>query len=329
MTDLPEELTSAARGVVRLSILIVTHNAVADIGACLSSIEQNPPSVAYEVIVADNASGDGTAQVARAHSGVTVVETGGNLGFASGNHAAAAVATGDLLLLLNPDTIIGNGALDALILALADEDRIWVAGACLIGPDGGPATTWGDFPTVGWAIANTAPWNRLGLSVRSRSRMGATCEGIDEIRSVGWVSGAAFLIRRSAWDRLGGLHTGYFMYFEETDLCFRVHEGGGDVVLVPDARIVHLEGGAVGQASTRQRVWFTEGMIRFFTRNGSPLSGPTVRAWVFLVNALLWVASWPVGIVWDHARRERKRYGALVRTALGQRVIFDTDGVPR
>lgn len=303
-----------------LSILIVSYNCADLLVGCLDSLAANPPSFPFEVVLVDNGSADGTLEmVADRYPQVRLVPNRLNRGFAGGNALAASQAAGDLLLLLNPDTVVLEGAIDALVAALLAEQDRWVAGACLLDRDGSPGTAWGDFPTLGWAIANTAPWNRVGWRPRSRSRMGSTCAGIAEVTSVGWVSGAAFCVRRDAWERLGGLDTAYFMYFEETDFCYRVHEAGGDVVVVPDARIVHLEGGAIGQASTRQRVWFTEGLIRFLSNNNGAIAGLAVRSWVALVNGTLWLASWPAGLVSAHARQERHRYAALVGIAVGRR----------
>jgi GT2 family glycosyltransferase len=288
---------------------------------CLDSLAADPPSTSYEVLLVDNGSSDGTPDMVRErYPQVRIVPNERNLGFSGGNMLAAQHASGRLLLLLNPDTVVLPGAIDELLAALDADARNHVAGACLLQEDGSPGSSWGDFPTVGWAVANTAPWNWLGVKPRSRSRMGSTCADLEGVAVVDWVSGAAFLVRRDVWNALGGLDEGYFMYFEETDLCHRVREAGGRVVVVPSARIVHREGGTVGVASTRQRVWFTAGMIRFFGRTRGVLPAAVVRAWILFVNASLWLLSWPLGLFAMHGRDNRHRYGALVRTALGLRV---------
>lgn len=312
-----------------LSILVVSFNCSALLRACLSSVAANPPSCSYELVLVDNGSTDGTvAMVENDHPEVRIVANTANLGFAGGTMLAAEHARGELFLLLNPDTVVLPGAFDALMNGLLDDEQRHIAGACLLREDGSPGTSWGDFPTIGWVLAYTAPWNRLGLRMRSRSRMGSTCDGIHDVTSVGWVSGAALLVRRDVWERLGGLDTGYFMYFEETDLCHRVHEAGGDVVVVPGARIVHVEGGVIGAASLRQRVWFTESLLRFFDRTAGLWPRVVVRAWIFAINGGLWLLSWPAGVFMAHARDARGRYAALVRIAAGRPVdLLAKDGV--
>ncbi|NTW28727.1 MAG: glycosyltransferase family 2 protein [Coriobacteriia bacterium] len=311
-----------------LSILMVTHNSSDVLPACLESVRSNPPSCDYEIIVCDNGSSDDTLNMLR--SGLWCLQTidnTQNLGFAGGNMLAAREARGDLLLLLNPDTIVLPGALDTLVEALLADERHWVAGACLLTAEGGFNSAWGDFQTVGWAVANTAPWLRLGIHIKTKCRVGCTGEGMTSPVRVDWVSGAAFLVRRSAWDALGGLYSGYFMYFEETDLCSRVHEAGGDVILVPAARIVHFEGTSVGQASQRQRIWFTEGLIRFLGRREGSFAALVVRVWVSSIYAVLWLGAVLVGVFSARARAKRHLYASLVRVGLGLTVSYQRNGV--
>jgi N-acetylglucosaminyl-diphospho-decaprenol L-rhamnosyltransferase len=312
-----------------LSVLIVTYNSVGVIGDCLDSLRASPSSREFEVVIADNGSDDGTVERVRSsYPEAVLVENGANLGFARGNRSAAGVARGDLLLLLNPDTVVRPGAVDALVASLLAEESRWVVGACLVGPDGEPATSWGDFPTLGWAFLELAPWRRLGLAVRSMRQVGRTCEGVERAKDVDWVSGAALLVRRDAWDRLGGLDGAFFMYFEETDFCARVHACGGRVVLEPDARIVHLEGASVGQASIRQRVWFARSLLLFMRRNAGSSASTCVAAWLWAVNSILWLLSIPVGLFSVDVRRQRSRYAALARVAVGRRVP-EVDGQER
>ena len=309
-----------------LSILIVTYDCAEVLPGCLDSLAANPPTCEYEVVCADNASHDGTVALVRErYPWVRVVETGGNIGFAAGNLRAAEHARGQVLVLLNPDTVVLPGALDALTTALLADDNRAIAGACLLAEDGSPVTSWGDFPTVGWAIANTAPWGSVGLRVGSRVRMDGTCADLADITPVDWVSGAALAIRRSTWDSFGGMDPGYFLYYEETDLCFRVRASGAEVVAVPAARIIHLEGAAVGTQSVRQYVWSTRSLIRFLRRNRGWFAGALVSHWVFEINLLLWLVSMVAGPFSPALRARRQRYDALTKVGLGARTSFDPE----
>jgi GT2 family glycosyltransferase len=153
--------------------------------------------------------------------------------------------------------------------------------------------------------------------------MDGTCENLDGVTSVGWVSGAALLIRRTTWDEFDGMDPGFFLYYEETDLCFRVHAAGGAVVVVPDARIMHLEGSIIGTQSVGQYVWSTRSLIRFMRRNRGALAAAVVAHWVGDVNMLLWLAAAIAGPFSPRLRERRERYAALVRVGLGMRTAFD------
>src|SRR5215471_16947564 len=101
-----------------VSIVIVSYNARADLDRCLQSLHETPPSHSHEIIVVDNASTDGSADAARRWSGVQVIETGANLGFSRGTNAGIRASRGDNLLLLNSDTVVPAGAIDALLRTL-------------------------------------------------------------------------------------------------------------------------------------------------------------------------------------------------------------------
>ena len=309
-----------------ISILVVAYNARDLLPPCLDSLLEHPPSCAHEVVCVDNASADGTAAMVRErYPWVRLVESDANLGFAGGNRLAALHATGDLLLLLNPDTIMLPGAVDALAGALLADDRTLVVGAQLLGESGGCAVSWGDFPTLGWALANTAPWHRAGITVRSSVRMAGTCEDLAGVTHVDWVSGASLMLRRTTWDTFGGMDSGYFLYYEETDLCARIKAAGGIVAVVPDARIVHIEGAAVGTQSVRQYVWSTRSLIRFLRRNRGRFAAAAAAHWVFEVNLLLWLASVIAGPLSPRLKERRPRYGALIRVGLGLRTPYDPE----
>jgi N-acetylglucosaminyl-diphospho-decaprenol L-rhamnosyltransferase len=235
-----------------LAIVIVTYNSRSEIGPCLDSIVGHLEPFAAEVVVVDNQSQDGTPDLVRRHwPTVRVVEAGGNLGFSRANNLGIAATGGDLVLLLNPDTIVPPGALQALIRGLLAEDAA-VAGPRLVDGDGFPELSFG--PPI-------SPWGelvqklRLALYVR---RVRPVVRYIDRLsRQAGvraWVSGACLLVRRTALEAVGGLDERYFMYTEDVDLCTAVRARGGAVVFVPQAEVVHLRGRSAGRNPDTERL---------------------------------------------------------------------------
>lgn len=238
--------------VPRLSIVIVTFNSRRDVAACLESLAAAPPAVPSEIIVVDNASADGTADWVRERfPQARVIEAGSNAGFARANNIGIRASTGDLVLLLNPDTVVTGTALDALAAYL---DRH--AGTAAVGPrivDGNGRAELSFGPMIG-------PLAELGqkLLVVGHARQWAVISGQVErmtrqSRDVDWVSGACLLARRADLDRVGLLDERFFLYTEDVDLCARLRAGGRRVHFHAGATIVHRRGqsGAAAPAATR------------------------------------------------------------------------------
>lgn len=230
----------------RLSVLIVTWNCRALVGACLDHLAASVIDRAIEVIVVDNASTDGTAPWIREHHpAVETIDAGANLGFGRANNLAAERATGDYLLLLNPDAYLTNpGTLEALCRVL-DADRsgaIASVAPMLINRDGSHQVGDAGFaPTIGnvvrhqWFVSKLVPGarglyvNRPALLIRERVR-------------VEWLAATCLMIRRSAFAAVGGFDPAFFMYGEDVDLGVRIHRTGAAQFLLPGLRVLHLQG---------------------------------------------------------------------------------------
>jgi N-acetylglucosaminyl-diphospho-decaprenol L-rhamnosyltransferase len=209
-----------------LAVVVVCHDSAGEAGATLMALgAQLRPG--DEVVVVDNASRDGTPEVVRAAAPqATVVESKENLGFAGGCHVGARASRAPLVLLLNPNAVPAPGCLDAL-RACAAEHPEWGAWQALVTMAGGElVNTAGNvvhYLGFGWA-------GQLGRSV-------ATVD----IRphEVGFCSGAALVVRRDAWDAVGGFDERYFMYGEDLDLSLRLRLAGWGVGIAPAARVAH------------------------------------------------------------------------------------------
>lgn len=234
-----------------LSIGIVSWNTRDLLAGCLASLADATAGLTVEVVVADNASRDGTADlVRRRFPWVSLLETGGNLGFARATNLALARARGRKLLLLNPDTVCPPGSLAALCARLDDLPGAMAVGPNLTDEHHADTASWGDFPRCRhhWqAVVDPrgawlpGPWRGAGLGRTREQRTGAV--------PVDYVKGACLLTSREAWQRVGPLDEQFFLYFEETDWCRRASELGGKVYLCSDISVQHLEGRATGLVS--------------------------------------------------------------------------------
>ena len=180
------------------------------------------------IVVVDNASGDGSADIAAAHDDVTVLRNTDNRGFAAAVVQGVDAGDGDPIVLLNPDTEVEPDCLRHLCGVLAEED-VAIAGCKILDPDGRT------LQHAGGIVHANALTDHIGR--------GETDEGQhDEVRDVPYVTGAGLALRRSTWDRLGGLDPGYWpAYYEELELCWRARAVGDRVVIEPRAVMRHHE----------------------------------------------------------------------------------------
>jgi GT2 family glycosyltransferase len=227
-----------------VSVLLVTYRCAAETRACLESIRAGTREIDYEVVVLDNASGDGTAEMVRSEfPWVRLVASPENLGFAAGCNRAAAEASGEYLLLLNPDTLVHEGAIERLVAFARAHPEHGLYGGRTLDPDGtvNGGSCWGA-PTL-WSLACFA--GLLTTAFKGSALFDPESLGgwqRDTVREVDIVTGCLLLAPRALWDELGGFDTRFFMYGEDADLSFRARALGYRPAITPDAVVMHEVG---------------------------------------------------------------------------------------
>jgi GT2 family glycosyltransferase len=233
-----------------LSIIIVNWNTRDMLRDCLASLPAATAGLETEVLVVDNASGDDSVSMVRMEfPAVHVIESGGNLGFSKGNNLALAQASGDGLLLLNPDTVCPPASLARLYRFMNGKQNLGAIGPRLVDGDGRPTISGGYFPRSRYHWFGFLDPRRIWLRGSLSERIVFIPQRTEPSRPVEYVMGACFMMPRSAYENLGGLDERFFMYFEETDWCYRAHEKGLDVWYCAETEITHLEGKAAEKAS--------------------------------------------------------------------------------
>lgn len=276
-----------------VTITLVTYECREDVLRCLDTLDRAAMRHDVEVVIVDNDSTDGVADaVRRRHPDVLVVERRRNAGFGRSHNLAAAHARGRYLLVLNPDTEVDDGAIDAMVEfadARAAEGRpVGVVAPMLLNPDGTDQLTARSFPTASAGIfGRRSPLTRW-FPNNPWSRRFLRADQVDRSRpwTVDWVSGAAMLVPRELFESLGGFDTDFFMHFEDAELCARVGAAGREVWCVPEARIVHHEGGSRGGWPVSQ-VWYFHRGAYLFARKARYPDAADPRRW--LTAALLGV----------------------------------------
>ena len=262
-----------------LDIIIVSFNARGDLERCLHSLHASPPAMPHTIILVDNASTDGSVEAVRAGwPGVQVVEMGRNAGFAAANNAGIRAGRGELILLLNSDTIVPAGALDTLAARMTETGAA-AAGPRLVDGEGRAEWSFGAMLTpkvelqrmvAGALYARRAPI--VTAAIERRTRREAWPD---------WVSGACLLVTRAAAEQAGLLDERYFMYEEDVDFCAAIRANGGRILFTPAAEVVHLRGRSARSAPAATRLAYHRSHAAFYAKH-DPRWVPWLRAWMRL-----------------------------------------------
>jgi N-acetylglucosaminyl-diphospho-decaprenol L-rhamnosyltransferase len=249
--------------VSKAGAVVVNHDAGEALVACVASLRAEG---VRHVVVVDNASSDDSLErLAKADADVRVVRSGRNLGYGAGANRGIAALDDGYVLVCNPDVVVHGGAVEALAEALDSDGSAGIVGPCILEPDGSRYPSARAFPSwvdaAGHALLGAVrPGNRFTRRYRMHEL------ALDRTVAVDWVSGACFLARSSALEELGGFDEGYFMYLEDTDLCFRAHRAGYRVLYVPQAVVSHLQGLSTGRRPYRMLVAHHRSALRFAAR---------------------------------------------------------------
>lgn len=260
-----------------MAVVIVSFNVRDDLDRCLQSVVKAIDGCQARITVVDNGSRDGTVAMLRERwPEVCVVTPGGNLGFARANNLGIRQTPGELVLLLNPDTVVAPPAVDRLVEALATTPDAAAAGPRLVDADRRAELSFGR------AISPTAELRQKLLMAGYAWNVGPVVRLVERwTRMPGdreWLSGACLLLRRLDLEAVGLLDERYFMYYEDVDLCVALRQRGRRVLFVPDAEVQHLRGRSGGhnpELERRRR----ESQLAYY-RKHHPRWAPVVR-WYF------------------------------------------------
>lgn len=269
-------------GLTRLLVVIVNYKTPGLTIDCLRSLESEVRSLpGTRVVVTDNASGDGSVEKIGA-----AIETEGwgdwaslmplerNGGFAYGNNAAIrpvlqSTNPPPYFLLLNPDTIVRPGALQALVEFMDKHPEVGIAGSRLEDPDGTPQHSAFRFHTIQSELDYGL---RIGLVSKVLTKWLVAPPISDQTCQTDWVAGASMIVRREVFEAVGLMDEAYFMYYEEMDFCLQARRAGWSCWYVPQSRIVHLVGQSSGVTDTKRpakrlpQYWF-DSRRRYFLKN--------------------------------------------------------------
>ena len=251
-----------------LTVIILNWNTRDDLRVSLGSIFEQEFRHSIEVIVADNASEDGSREMVRLEfPKARLVEHEGNIGFCAGNNRAIPQDPGRYVLFLNADTRVTPCALDTLIDFADSAPDAGIIGPKLLNQDGSLQYSCRRFPNMGAGFFRNTPLGRLFPKNRYTQDYLMSDWDHASMRDVDWVSGAALMIRRETLAKVGGFDEGFYMYCEDVDLCYRAQKAGWRVVYFPDSVIYHIIGRSSDQVPTRATFYFHTSMYRFYKKH--------------------------------------------------------------
>jgi hypothetical protein len=217
----------------RVAVVIVSYNVAPHLRRCLTSLYRYA-GLPAEVVVVDNGSADGSAELVRSDFGAAaLIARADNAGFARAANEGARATEAPYLFFLNPDTVVHDGALPALAAFLDAHPRAAVVAPRLHTPAGRLESTLRDEPTA---------FNLLREHLPLFRRRAARWDRHERRRRADWIVGAALLVRRAAFDAVGGFDERFPLYYEDADLCLRLGDAGYECWLEPAARITHYGG---------------------------------------------------------------------------------------
>jgi N-acetylglucosaminyl-diphospho-decaprenol L-rhamnosyltransferase len=275
-----------------LSIVIVSWNVRKLLRRCLRSAMESLTcekgrDLSAQVIVVDNASVDGSAEMLREEfPHVSLIANEENVGFTRGNNQGLALSDGRYALLLNPDTEVVADALGEMVGFMDREPEVGALGPQLLYPDGRVQSSRRRFPRFSTALLEGTFLQQRFPHSGLLKRYYVLDAGDEQTQEVDWVVGACLLMRRATLDEVGPLDERFFMYSEEMDWCYRAKELGWWVIYLPQAKVVHHEGKSSEQVLPVRHVHFQRSKVLFFKKHHGRYRGEILR--LYLLATYLW-----------------------------------------
>ena len=231
-------------------VVIVAHNAGHLLASAVTSAIEQAGSA--HVWLMDAESTDGSVGALQALAKEVHVVSIPNVGFAAANNRGIELTGSTFILLLNPDAVLGPGAMDALVATANANPQAGIVGPLILNPDGSvQANSFGRFPSLVVSLG-LRMWR---IAQRLRGNVNLSPKAPIATTSVHWVTGAAMLVRRAAIDDVGPMDEGFFLYYEDTEWCHRMRDHGWEVLLEPRAGVAHYLGGCAAPEGVAARAY--------------------------------------------------------------------------
>ena len=271
-----------------LAIIIVSWNTKKLIKDCLLSIKSSIHHTSYEVFVVDNNSSDGTVQMLRSEfNDINIIANKTNEGFAKANNEAIKISDSKYVMLLNPDTIVKDNALDIMVDYMEKNKEVGITGCKLFNKDGSLQESCRRFPDIKTYSCILLKLHTLFPNMKCLKNYFMKDMDYDKINEVDQVMGAALMFRSNVLGEKSFLDEDYWIWFEEVDFCYKVKKKGYKIVYIPNANIVHYKAQSFSQLlKVRQQKIFNRSLLVYFSKNGKKYETAILRI-LFPLSILL------------------------------------------
>ena len=267
-----------------LSIIVLNWNTRQMLVDCLSSVQTAVANLACEVVVVDNGSTDGSqAMLLRHFPEAHLIQNDENVGFARANNQAMTASQGRYMLLFNSDAIATPGAIQSLLDLARIQPRAGIVGAQLVNRDGSFQASHTSFPTLWQEFLMLTGLGRLFYGQWYPSHSPEEEKGP---QTVDYVEGACLLVRREAFEDVGGLDESYFMYAEEVDWCHAMRERGWQVWYQPEAKVIHLGGGSSRDRQIQREADLYRSRVQFFRKHYGDRAAWLLKTQIYGLTAI-------------------------------------------
>jgi N-acetylglucosaminyl-diphospho-decaprenol L-rhamnosyltransferase len=251
---------------IALSIILVNYNGQEFLEKCLDSIRQFVDFQVCEVIIIDNCSGDDSIPIIqRQFPSFKLICSPVNLGFGKANNLAVQYSQGDYLLFLNTDTILTENISQILLAYLQQHQDVGIISPKIVFQDGSYQLSCGSLPNI---VVEFIDKIRYGLDEKWHHIFAAFySKQHSNVKEMGWLTGACLMMRRDLFDRVGGFDESFFMYFEDKDICKRVHEIGLKVVYYPETSLIHLLGGSSQDVKKSVNTYYRDSQLYYYQKH--------------------------------------------------------------
>ena len=296
-----------------LSIIIVNFNTKGFLTGCISSCYETIKKISFEIIVVDNASHDGSAQmVEHDFKKVKLLKNKENTGFAKANNQAILKSKGHIVLLLNPDIIVYPEAVEKMVEFICENNKVGAVGAKLLNADGTVQISgyYCKFPSVFQVMFFYTALRHVSLKIAYLKHKFWQHVDTDMLCEVDQPPGACLMIKRKVIDKIGLLDEEFPLFFNDVDLCYRIKQAGWKIFYYPQAKMVHYGGKSFISNDFEEKIKWSlisyRGLEKFFLKNGHVLKAMIIK-WIIFIDSILKFPMWGMFYLLRKKQREKAK----------------------